>query len=60
MLGPGPLFEFAVLNNLLDSKRLLEMWVQTRNQLVARGLTTALMPMVTKRLNSIGIIGRIL
>ena len=60
MFGPGPLFELAVANQLLDSKRLLEMWVQTRNQLVARGLTTALMPMVTKRLNSIGIIGRLL
>ena len=52
--------ELAVANQLLDSKRLLGLWVQTRNQLVARGLTTALMPMVTKRLNSIGIIGRLL
>lgn len=60
MLGPGPLFELAVLNNLLDSKRLLDLWVRTRNQLIVNGLATAIMPMVTKRLSNMGIVGRLL
>lgn len=60
MLGPGPLFELAVLNELLDSKRLVEIWMRTRNQLVINGAMMAIMPMVTKRLSNIGLIGRLL
>lgn len=60
MLGPGPLFELAVLNQFLDSKRLLDIWVRTRNQLIINGALSAVMPMVTKRLNSMGIVGRLL
>lgn len=60
MLGPGPLFELAILNEFLDSKRLIDLWVRTRNQLVVNGISSAIMPMVTKRLNSMGIVGRLL
>jgi hypothetical protein len=60
MFGPGPLFELAVLNQFLDSKRLLDLWVRTRNQLIINGALTAVMPIVTKRLNNIGFVGRLL